>query len=121
MTPRIHLTAIALLCLMAPIFTLASPAGFGEEQEDKSKSIFDHLTRSEPLEITIRTDLGELINNRRRDTYQEAQFSYEDLSGAETSSTIEIKPRGKFRRRVCDFPPLKLKFPKKAITRRRLL
>lgn len=73
------------------------------------------MTRSEPLEITIRTDLGELINNRRRDTYQEAQFSYEDLSGAEASSTIEIKPRGKFRRRVCDFPPLKLKFPKKQL------
>jgi len=115
MTPRTHLTVIALFCLLAPMFTFAAPAGFGAEQEDKSKSIFDHLTRSEPLEITIRTDLGELINNRRRDTYQEAQFSYEDLSGAEASSTIEIKPRGKFRRRVCDFPPLKLKFPKKQL------
>ncbi len=115
MTPRTLLTVAALLFLIAPISSSFTPAAFGNEQADKIKSIFDHLRRAEPLEITIRTDLGELINNRRRDTYQDAQFLYEDISGVEASSAIEIKPRGKFRRRVCDFPPLKLKFPKKEL------
>jgi hypothetical protein len=77
------------------------------------KSIFEILFREAPLEITITTNLTSLIENRRTEDYTEGQMSYEDEQGKSIVRQIELQPRGKFRRRVCDFPPVRLKFAKK--------
>jgi len=78
-------------------------------------SIFDRLSGEEVLELEIETDLVELIENRRRDVYQPAVLRYKDIHGKTIQSGIEVIPRGKFRRRICDFPPVKLKFSKKEL------
>lgn len=77
------------------------------------KTIFEIFSRKESLEITITTDLTKLIENRRTEDYLNASLTYEDENGKEISRQIELQPRGKFRRRVCDFPPVRLKFAKK--------
>ena len=41
-------------------------------------------------------------------------FRYEDEQGQEVSIPVEISTRGVTRKRVCDFPPLRLKFDKQA-------
>lgn len=80
---------------------------------DDKKTIFEIFARKESLEITITTDLTNLIENRRTEDFLKASLTYEDESGKEISRQIELQPRGKFRRRVCDFPPVRLKFAKK--------
>ncbi len=80
------------------------------------RSIFEALGHADILDVTIRTDLSGVIENRRSEAYQPAVFVYKNKSGKTVQQGIEVQVRGKFRRRVCDFPPLKLKFPKKELT-----
>lgn len=78
-----------------------------------SSSIFNQLERDDMLEITIKTDLKGLLSGKGVEKYIPAELSYEDMSGQDVSWSIEARQRGKYRRRVCDFPPLKLRFDKK--------
>ncbi len=82
---------------------------------DSPTTIFETFIREGAVEITITTDLNELINNRRREEYQPGVLTYKNLQGVEVKHEIELVPRGKFRRRICDFPPVKLKFSKKEL------
>jgi hypothetical protein len=110
---------IALALYAVPYSAIAgfsSPfSPFGES--GKSQTIFEQLSKGgEVLEATIRTDLAELIDNRRREDYQPAELIVKNEFGKEDKWAVEVKPRGKFRRRVCDFPPFTLKFPKETLT-----
>ena len=78
-------------------------------------SIFTSLSYAELLEITIETDLTELLENRYRDEYQMARLTHVNAGEEEVAYDIKIRPRGKFRRRVCDFPPVKMKCPKREL------
>ena len=70
----------------------------------------------EPLEFTLTADYKAVF--RSRDTLDvksyKASLVVKDSSGAPVTLDMEIEPRGHFRLRanVCDFPPIKLKFPK---------
>ncbi len=77
-----------------------------------SGTIFDHFLQDDILEFTLETDLTELLENRRTEDYLPAKFTFEDKEGREFTQEIKVKPRGKFRRRVCNFPPLMLNFSK---------
>ena len=68
------------------------------------------------MEITITTDLHQLLENRRKADYQEGQMAYEK-DGKLYNWSIELRPRGKFRRTMCEFPPLKLEFSKRELER----
>ncbi len=76
------------------------------------QSIFDHLQQAQLLKITIVTDLETLINDRKREEYQDGRILIAGSAGEIEERPIEIKPRGKYRRRVCDFPPVKISFKK---------
>jgi len=69
--------------------------------------------------IIIETDLDSLINYRNRNTYQPAVFSHGDGYGNLFIHNIRLKPRGKFRRKICDFPMIKIDFSKKDLKKRR--
>lgn len=80
------------------------------------KTIFDMLVRQgDILDITITTNLRDLIDERRTEDFHEATLVYKDQQGNEVVQAMEVLARGKFRRRVCDFPPVKLKFSKKQL------
>lgn len=98
-----------LLFLMPPALQASG------QQGGTPTTIFETLMREGVLDITLETDLGELINNRRRDDYQPAMMSFKTQEGVAVRHQIEVMPRGKFRRRICDFPPVKIKFSKKEL------
>ena len=110
MNAHIIIATLALLFLAAPSLQAAN------DQGGAPTTIFETLMREEALDITIETDLGELINNRRREDYQPATMTYKTQDGVTVRHNIEVVPRGKFRRRICDFPPVKIKFSKKELT-----
>lgn len=107
---RLLFVLICLNVLLTAKVAIAAPPQ-GIENEGK-KSIFDVLSGTEILDITIKTDLNNLIENRRTEEFLEATFEYEDATGKKITRPIEVQPRGKFRRRICDFPPVKIKFSK---------
>jgi hypothetical protein len=76
-------------------------------------SIFDYFHQDEVLEMAIFADFSKLIDQKlESEEYEAANIKLINPKGKLSSFPVKIKPRGKFRRRVCDFPPLKLKFKK---------
>lgn len=73
----------------------------------------------EPLEFRLVADYKAAF--RSRDTLNvkttKATLTVKDSSGAPVTLAMEISPRGHFRLRndVCNFPPIRLKFPKQGL------
>lgn len=105
---------LMLIVMMSSILTLNLKAETNESKPfNKEISVFDVLQSDDILEITIETNLSVLVEDRRSEEYQMGMLIYEDSEGNDNELVVKLRPRGKFRRRICDFPPLKLKFPKK--------
>ena len=76
-------------------------------------SVFDLLSGTEVREITIRTDLTQLLASTEREAeYQVASFTFEDDQDVLRTFDLKLRHRGKFRLQACEFPPIKLNFPK---------
>ncbi len=90
----------------------------GDKATDPNKveTIFDLLSREkELLDVTIRFDMAPLMEDRYNEESYKATFSYKMSKNEEGSFKAKILLRGKFRRRVCQFPPLMIKFSKKEL------
>ena len=80
-------------------------------QEQQKKSAFDQLHGKEVIHITISTDIDKLLDSKEEER-QQAVVHWPLSSEARTIDTIDVKTRGKTRKAICDFPPLKLYLPK---------
>lgn len=76
------------------------------------KSIFNYLTAVEGAKITLAFDLTTLLQNRKTNDFLPATMTTEDGKARK----LEIRSRGKYRRKTCEIPPIKLKFKKKDLT-----
>jgi hypothetical protein len=89
--------------------------GFGGSdlrgQAAAPQSVFSFLTRQEVSRMTLEADFTELMSNRRLEDYIPAAITLEDGR----IFKAQIKPRGRYRRKVCEVPPLKIKFSKKSL------
>lgn len=72
-------------------------------------SVFDYLTPEEGNLLTLELDLTELINHKNTNEYLPASITTSDGQMLK----LEVRARGKFRRKTCEIPPIKLKFSKK--------
>lgn len=87
---------------------LAEGVAYGQK-----KSIFDRLQALEaPVELEIKADLAALEDQRNTNEYVPAVLSFQLEKKVTAHWNIELRSRGKYRRRICVFPPLKVKFPK---------
>lgn len=75
------------------------------------RSIFDYITAEEGAAITLETDLTNMLANRNSEDYQPGVIS---LSNGKTFQ-VKLMPKGRYRRKVAEVPPLKIKFPKKML------
>lgn len=75
-------------------------------------NIYDFLTQEEGQKLTLETDLTTLMSDRRTKEYIPGLITLEDGQ----SFPLKIRPRGKYRRKICEIPPLKLKFSNKMLT-----
>lgn len=109
-----HLRKLIVIVLLLSVHT-------AQAQISPGTSIFDLLTGEEIKEVTLRTDLTSLLGSTDQEiSYQSATFSFTSDQGGAQTWDLKVKPRGKFRRQVCDFPPLKLNFSKTALFNRGL-
>lgn len=74
-------------------------------------SIFQSLTADELPKITLEMDFTTVKANKKTNTYFPASLT----TGNGKKWELEVKSRGKYRRKTCEFPPLKLKFKKKML------
>ena len=78
--------------------------------EKSNLSIFDDLEDEPQLKITLESNFTNLIENKNDNKYQPAVMTYTSSNGEIFQKALRIKARGRFRKKICDFPPLKLKF-----------
>ena len=78
-------------------------------QDQSKESIFDYLSEEEVVQLTISANFDSIIANKYKPSYWDATLQIKD---DEEVWDIKIKTRGRFRRRICDFPPIKLEFVK---------
>lgn len=93
-------------------FVLLLPMqGYGQAAV-RRETIFEHLTKKEGDKITLETDLTTIIENKKTEQYYPGTLTTADGK----MYKVDIKPRGKYRRKIAEIPPLKLKFKKKLLT-----
>lgn len=132
------LPVIALLAMSVPAFALQAPpkaegaaAKDAKPKKDKSQPVTEEEIATakrrterlfgpdEPLEFTLAADFKQVF--RSRDTLNvkthKATITVKDSSGNPVTIPVEIAPRGHFRLRndVCNFPPIRLIFPKSGL------
>lgn len=67
-----------------------------------------------PLRLTLRTRVEYLRDERPEEDEVDGTVTYVDSTGAPVTVDVEVRTRGNFRRqkRNCNFPPLRLDFPR---------
>lgn len=102
---------LSLNLLFFSIINLTNLQGASAGPPQSLPTMFDFLGAEEGNMMHLELDLTELINNKKTNTY---------FPGALTTNkgqlfSVEVRPRGKYRRTHCDVPPLKLKFRKREL------
>ena len=101
---QISIAHIFLACLFFLI-----PFGVHAQAPADLPSILERLTAQEGAKMTLETDLTTIIANKKTNQY----FPGTLITADGKSYRIELRPRGKYRRKVAEIPPLKIKFKKK--------
>ncbi len=86
--------------------------GAAAHADDPTAALF---AGTQPIAITLEGPFGDLAADHAAEpTYRPAALIWKDAAGAEVRIPLEVKPRGHSRRsdQACDFPPLRLNFPK---------
>lgn len=92
------------------LFLLHSQIGIGQTT-GRPGTIFEYLAGQEGNKITLEADMTTLLASRQIDEYYPALLTLSDGK----SFQVKIKPKGKYRRKVAEVPPLKIKFTKKSL------
>ena len=85
------------------------------QEEDNKPSIFEFLAQEEITELTIECDLEKVYNLKKDEGKEDVKFIFKNVNGAQLDFEVKVEGRGKTRRRICEFPPLKISFPKKQL------
>ena len=93
------------------IFCATTHAQVTPSGTDKS-TIFDLIQTDDVLEVNLEVDIEQIYENKNTNKYVMGAFQFVDKEGQEQIWNVETRARGKYRRRICEFPPLKLKFSK---------
>lgn len=105
-------TATILVAVFAIFLSFPVMADQPVDFEYSNRSFFDAFANDDIVNVTIETNITDLIENRKRDEYLPATMKWKDASGIWNTFEVGVMPRGKFRRRICDFPPVKIKLSK---------
>ncbi|MCF8243942.1 MAG: hypothetical protein K9J37_01280 [Saprospiraceae bacterium] len=81
----------------------------------KKQALFDLFKTDKITELTITADYDSIMANIRNKEYVFGEFEIIHSRKKSTIVPLRLRVRGKSRRMMCDFPPLKLKFDKDAL------
>ncbi|MEQ1745079.1 MAG: hypothetical protein ABMA02_06625 [Saprospiraceae bacterium] len=104
-----HIKYAAYIWLL--FFTFVSPFGLAGQKTVKPKTVFEYLTSAEGIALTLETDLTTILENRYTTDYHAGKLTLPDGKYFQ----VKVQPKGKYRRKTAEVPPLKIKFAKKAL------
>ena len=97
-------------------FGLLSATRLAGSNSFAKPDLFDLLEGKNYVSVTISLNLDSLINNRYNEDKIGGTFVFKSAAGKNLSFSVNINLRGKYRRRMCGFPPLKLNFNKSELS-----
>jgi hypothetical protein len=97
--------------VFAFVFILFDLFGAKKATAQNKTSLFELLTKTEIPKLVLETDLTTMMASRKTNAYFSGTLTTEEG----IVRKVEIKTRGKYRRKTCELPPLKLKFSKKGL------
>jgi len=106
---KIYKPSIFVVLLLA---LFVSTAFINQGPIEEKKSIFDLLNFQEVVEVELFTNFEKMDSLRKTNEYQGATFAFEGPDEKVSKWAIKVRTRGKYRRRICDQPPIKLNFVK---------
>jgi len=87
---------------------------------DKKRSIFQHFRKKEIAEMTLELDFKAYWKKRKTNDHLPAKLFTVHPDGTEENWDIEVRPRGRLRRQVCDLPMMRLRFSEDELSERGL-
>ncbi|MEM6376865.1 MAG: hypothetical protein AAF705_01555 [Bacteroidota bacterium] len=108
-----RITSILVLCLLmigSVLFVVTYDLLELGQTAAQQDSFFTYLENQQVTRLTIESDFSELIDNRDKKIKKDASIRLENEEGILNQFPIQISLRGKSRRELCDFPPLKFRF-----------
>ncbi|MEM1124521.1 MAG: hypothetical protein AAGJ18_29050 [Bacteroidota bacterium] len=116
---KLHLFLLFLLV----IGTTAIPAQAMDNDSTKVKrtekaTIFKTIQSEAVPTITIRTAIDSILESKLTNDVFPASITFQMKNGQSIEKSVELKPRGKSRRRLCEFPPLQIRFSKEELAER---
>lgn len=109
-THRKTFTLYIFLFLCLPLSAMVHAA---QEEQSTSKPA-KLFASSEPISVTISAPWRDLKRNEKYQGTYPAKIEFTDELGNATVLNMTVERRGITRQRVCRFPPIKLRFEKKA-------
>ncbi len=113
---RVVTTVVALGATGAPASGQSDTTPTPQPESTQAGVLFES---DAPLQLRLEVDLRTLLNDRDslRSTYHPATLMYRVGDAAPESLDVKVKTRGHWRRqrRNCDFPPLRLNFPRSRV------
>ena len=116
-----------LSCMLAcaSLFVASSLSGQPQTNSDHkinpSATLFDYLHQEEILELTLKTNLKDLIKNKSAKEKQPATLTITRPDGTSEKWEIKVAPRGNMRNNICYVPPLKIDFAKGDLEKKGLI
>ncbi len=83
--------------------------------QSQKSSLFDIFQEQEVIDVILTSDFQAIKSNKTNENYQVATFEYKNSKGQKKVYHIELRQRGKYRRRICEMPPIKLSFDKEEL------
>ena len=109
---KTHSLKALLLCITLLVFTNCKSEKTDPKTNDHSMhSMFDKLSVDSLVEFELLADFDSLILTKKEEKYFPGFISFKNEKDAIITNEIKIGTRGKTRKNICDFPPIRLKFP----------
>jgi hypothetical protein len=110
---KIQITSLFILFILAISFSSYAQV---TEEAVKKQSLFDYIYEQEKEPIfQMDTDWKKLVKHKNKEEYQPASVTISNISGDDIVQNLNIRARGNIRKKVCYYPPVKLKYDKDAL------
>ena len=93
------------------LFLFIAGSVYSQTTTSSPQSVFDYLTGEEGGKLLLELNMKKLLSNRKSGQYMPAKLT--DASGK--TLELQVRTRGKFRRKRCEIPPIKMKFRKSVL------
>lgn len=108
-----HFAVLAFCLILLQVSAVCQPST--DLAVTSKKALFDLFTKEGMTNLTITCDFDSIKANLRSKSYSNGVMEIKQGGNNSTKLNVKLRSRGKSRRMMCSFPPLKVKFSKESL------